>query len=226
MSAPNEGKRKISCGGTEGVPSTLEERRAARASIYRRLFGPALEVIEGSEDESPRIDLHVFGPGHAGREFYTVVTSGMSDEPMIAPDEFAREVRRAEIVIYVDQPGDSIFELLRVLARLPFSHRAWVGHGHSIPNGDPPSPLFPGSNLVAVLMLRSNVHPEKDMHHVVEIDGDPLNMLWPVLLTAGELDLKVREGTDALIDVFNEKRFSFVLDPGRSSLVGSRDADG
>lgn len=214
----------IGCGGPAGFgdsPTTanVEERRAARLAIYRRIFGEPRQEIRGNESDDPRVDLYVFGPGHAGREFYTIVTSGMSDRAMNVPADLGRDARRTELAIYVDQPGKSYFELLRVLARLPFVHDAWVGHGHTIPNGDPPVPLFQGSPLVAMLLLKSNVAPERDMFHVVEVEGDPLNMLMLLPITRGELDVKLERGVDALLDVFNAGQLSFVVDPGRASLV-------
>jgi Suppressor of fused protein (SUFU) len=193
--------------------------RAEREAIYGRIFGDVLEVIPGDTNESPRIDVHVYGPGHAAREFYTLVTSGMSDRAMKPPPEVGREGRRAELALYVDQPGKTFVELLRFVARLPFAHEAWLGHGHSIPNGEPPRPLFRGSELTGLLVLRSNVAPEASMQEVVAIDGDPVSMLMVLPVTATELDLKVREGAEALLEVFNTKQLSFVVDTGRPSVV-------
>lgn len=211
------------CGGGEsGDPSVslpVEERRGARLAVYRRIFGSPLQEMPGDDSEDPRIDLLVYGPGHAGREFFTIVTNGMSDRAMKTPAEVGRDGRRTELALYVDQPGRSWFDLLRILARLPFLHDAWIGHGHTIPNGDPPMPLFPGSELVAMLVLRSNVAPESDMHQVVEVEGDPLNMLMLLPITRGELELKLRDGTDALLAAFNSAQLSFVVDPGRASVV-------
>lgn len=211
------------CGGGEpsdpSISLPVEARRAARLAVYRRIFGPPIQELRGEESDAPRIDLLVHGPGHAGREFFTIVTNGMSDRAMNVPTDLGRDGRRAELALYVDQPGRSWFDLLRILARLPFLHDGWIGHGHSIPNGDPPMPLFPGSELVAMLVLRSNVAPESDMVQVVEVEGDPLNMLMLLPITRGELDLKLRDGTDALLGAFNRAQLSFVVDPGRASVV-------
>lgn len=192
---------------------------AARSAIYRRMFGELAEVSKDPIQGPDPIDVEIYRPGHAGREFYTLITSGMSDRAMNVPDDVGRDGRRAEIALYVDMPGPSFIEMVRTVAKLPFTHSSWVGHGHSIPNGMPPSPLFPGSQLCALLILMSNVAPERDAYHVVEIAGDPLHILWPVPITESELALKLERGTEALLEVFNEKQLSFVLDIGRTSLV-------
>jgi hypothetical protein len=43
------------------------------------------------------VDIHIVEPT-AARNYYTLVTSGMSDRPMAAPEE-CRECRYAELVI-------------------------------------------------------------------------------------------------------------------------------
>jgi hypothetical protein len=192
----------------------------ARADVYRKAFGEPTERIPGvATPRAPAIDVLVHPPGHATRSFYTLVTSGMSDRPMHPPADVGRDGRRAELVLYVDLPGPSLARLLQTLARLPHEAGGWLGAGHTIPNGDPPAPLFPGSRLSSVLLLDSVVAPERDTYRVVEIEGDPLHILWPVPLTAAELAFKIEHGSLALLDVFNERQFSFVLDPGRDSLI-------
>ena len=186
-----------------------------RRVVYQRMFGEPADVL--ADVESPPIDVHIYSPGHGQREFYTLITSGMSDRPMAVPDDL-QKARRAELALYVDQPGPSTVELLRTLAHAPFDHGLWLGHGHTLPNGDPPAALFPGSELSVVLVVQTVVSPERHTDEQVEIEGDPLNILCLLPITEAECQLKLSLGLDALLDKFNEEQLSFVLDPGRPSL--------
>ncbi len=190
-----------------------------RARLFARMFGPPLQVVKGTPGGAPPIDVSIHGPGFADREFYTLITSGMSDRRMTVPKDERYAARRVELAMYVDQPGPTVIALLQTLARLPHDQNLWIAHGHTLPNGDPPAALFPKSTLCAILMLLTNVAPESGMSTLLEIDGDAVSVLMPVPLTAAECTLALEQGLDALLAVMNEKRFSFVLDPGRASLV-------
>lgn len=193
----------------------------ARARLFAKMLGPAAEVVHDRSGLLPAIDVSIHRPGHGDREFYTLITDGMSDRPMNVPNDVDVKdaARRVELALYVDQPGPTVIALLQTLARLPHQQELWVGHGHTMPNGDPPAPLFPASKLSVILMLLSNVAPESGMSAVLEIDGDPVSVLMPMPITAAECAFKLEHGLEALLAVFNEKQLSFVLDPGRASVV-------
>lgn len=197
---------------------------SARVSAFQNLFGPAAEVVADPRAASaragaPRVDVAIHRPGHGDRDFYTLVTHGMSDRPMNSPPELGPEVRRAELVLYVDQPGPATIGLLRSIAGLPFTAGSWLGHGHTLPNGDPPAPLFPGGQLDTVLLLDPIVAPERHARRFLQVGGDPLGLLWLFPITSAESGLKVERGLQALLDEFNRAQISFVLDPQRPSLV-------
>ena len=94
-----------------------------------------------------------------------------------------------------------------------------TGQGHTIPNGQPPAPLFPGSELCALLLMPTVLEPDAFLGDHLTIESDPVNFLWIVPLTRGELDLKLNEGLPALLQRFDEGGLSHVLDEGRASLV-------
>ncbi len=191
---------------------------AARAAVLERAFGPPAEVSTDPDPRSIAVEVAIHPPGFADRSFYTLCTRGMSDRAMAVPDDVPSSPR-AELVLYVDQPGPTFVELLRTVAKMPHAAGHWLGAGHTLPNGDPPAPLFPGSALDTLLLLESVVAPERDLRRHAEVEGSPLLLLWPVPITAAECRLKLDRGTPALLDLFNEHELSFVLDPGRGSLV-------
>lgn len=199
-------------GNTCGVGAAF---RSVRVATYDRMFGPPLEVDSGSDG----VDVRIYEPGFAERSFYTLVTCGMSDAPMPGPPELGRDVLRAELILYVDQPGTSLVRLMRTLALMPRRMGIWLGHGHTLPNGDPPAPLFSGSVLDTLLILDTNVMPEREVWRHVALDGDPLRLLHPLPITSRECALKVSAGLAALLDRFDERKLSFVLDPGRDDVT-------
>lgn len=190
----------------------------ARAAVFARVFGEPVEVVRDEDPRTLAVDVAVHAPGFADRSFYTLVTHGMSDVAMPIPDGVEAS-SRTELVLYVDQPGPTFVRLLQTIAKIPHEADHWLGAGHTIPNGEPPAPLFPGSALDTVLVLESVVSPERELKSHVEISGSPLELLWVVPITAAECGLKVEEGVGALLNLFNERQLSFVLDPGRESLV-------
>src|SRR5258707_757227 len=97
------------------------------------------------------VDVHIVPPS-SERDFYTLITSGMSDNPMKAPPG-AEQLRYAELVLCLPSSWrmkayDVVSEetwrkdwpvlWLRRLARFPHEYHTWFFWGHSMPNGDPP----------------------------------------------------------------------------------------
>ncbi len=189
----------------------------ARSAVFDRLFGVPIDVDGGGAGDG--LDVRIHSPGFADRSFYTLVTSGMSDHPMHTPPELGPEVRRAEMVLYVDQPGPSTVRLLRTLALMPRRSGMWLGHGHTLPNGAPPAPLFPGSTLDTLLILDTIVMPEREIWRHVTLDDEPLRLLNPVPITSRECAVKLTMGLPALLERFNHRGLSFVLDTGRDDLA-------
>lgn len=234
--------------------SDTEERSASGAPIYRHgdreaPFEPVagdgeaikridahLERFLGKEQlvwhelvsDLVHIDVHQFAP-RAGRECTVLVTSGMSDRAMAAPEDHP-EWRHAEVLICLP-PSWSLDEeslkderhywpirLLKGIARFPHEYATWLGWGHTVPNGDPPEPFAPGVPFSSVLLefplsfpkefFSLRVNPEKEIRFFSLI---PLH--------DDELRLKMTKGVEALEDLFDAKGITDVLDPKRPSVA-------
>ena len=185
-----------------------------RLEVYSRLLGHPTGRAEGRGLEVLQIP-----PGFHGRDFHTLVTSGLSDRPMPVPEELGSEHRRAELALYLRRPGPEHVRLLQTCAALAGEPDTWLGHGHTIPNGQPPAPLFPGSSLSAVLLLRTILEPDAFLGDHLVLEGDPVNLLWLVPITTAELELKLVQGLEALLQRFDDGGLSHVLDEGRGSLA-------
>jgi hypothetical protein len=192
--------------------------KEAREAAYERLFGPCETVLHEMVPMIPHIDVLVFPAGHAGRDFVTLATSGMSDVPMTTPPD-CRDYARAELIFYCDRAEPIFQNILRELARFPHDNRTWLAETHTMPNGQPPRPLFPGHAVDGLFFMPTIVAPEDALDF--KIEGQPLRLLWVVPLTPAEMALKLEEGAVAIYDLFNrvDHPHVFSLAKPRASYV-------
>jgi hypothetical protein len=228
------GQREVTAGGSQilryghdtasqspiGFPDEdTTTHAAARETVYQRFFGDCDLVHHEVIPLIPHVDVYVFPPGYADRDFYTLVTGGMSDIPMTVPPQAGHTRQRAELVLYCHEPDERYLSLLRHLAHFPHDNRTWFGHGHTMANGQPSQSLFPDSDLDSFLFLSSVLKPDSTLAEELVINSDPVNLLWVVPITTPESDLKLERGINALLDLFGERQHPFILDEQRRSYV-------
>jgi hypothetical protein len=193
--------------------------------VYAKFFGSKWTVDRGDDADGPAIDVYAFRPGEDGRgkkrDFYTLVTSGMSAERMRVPK--GTPFRRAELILYVAEPTDHHVGLLRWLARLPLvQETTWYGFGTTMTNGNPPRPIFDDSDLSCFLFLEPVVGRDKAVHEKLEVDGDPVALLWVVPITEAECQFILDREPSDFLDLLDRKKHPFVLDEGRPSYVRAK----
>ncbi|MEI7685338.1 MAG: suppressor of fused domain protein [Planctomycetota bacterium] len=189
----------------------------ARENLYGELFGDRNTVNHELQARVPHVDVYVFEPGYDGRDFFTLITGGMSDRPMRAPADVA--CRRAEIVLYADRVDPQAVELLRWLAHLVHDQSTWLSPGSTMTNGQPPQPIFEGSKLNCFVFLDSVVQPDAFLHDKLAIGGDPVDLLWVVPISEKEMHLIRNKGLDPFLDLLDANRHSHVLNALRRSYV-------
>jgi len=191
-----------------------------REQAYASLFGESGTVLHEVLPLVPHIDVYSYKPGHANRDFWTLATSGMSDLAMTLPEDVGRDYARVELVFYCDEPKDCYTGLLRTMAHFPHDHETWLGPGHTMANGNPPSPIFQDTpGLDCFLFMPAILSPDDALANLVTLDGDPLNFLWLVPITSAECDLRLQRGMDALYDLFDQVRHPHVFTGNRRSYV-------
>ena len=126
-------------------------------------LGPAVATLDATCVELPDLALLVFAPpAEEPDEPWTVATLGMSARPMTLPAELVGKVpARAELLLRVptdprtgaasDLPWPLAWQ--RAIARLPHAAGSWLGHYHTVPNGDPPQPLVAGTGLAGFMLV-------------------------------------------------------------------------
>ncbi len=190
-----------------------------REKIYQDFFGPSDLVSHEVVPLVPHIDVWVHPPGYKEREFFTIVTSGMSDVPMNLEKGIPRSFARREMIMYAADHQEIYINLVRQFARFPFEYSTWLGVGHTIPNGNPPSPIFQDSELVAIVFLPAMVEPDRALADKLAIDGEPVEFLWPVPITQTELEFKLERGVEELAGLLMGMKSWPAVDPKRKSLV-------
>jgi hypothetical protein len=215
----------------EGFVAAVGQRPEVAEAFDRHVaehFGPVAFVLHEVASHLVGVHIYVIAPTEA-RPYQTLITSGMSERPMAVPEGYGiNPFAELMLCLPADWPltqealrderlGWPIW-LLKQVARFPHEYATWVGEWHSIPNGDPAMPYATGTPFAGVVVTPMiNVLPEA---RIIDVgDGTLIDLLALVPLHRAEVELKVSQGTDALIDAFDQGGISELLDPTRPSLV-------
>jgi hypothetical protein len=182
------------------------------------------------EKESPlvHVDVYVVKPPKERKHQY-LVTSGMSEKSMPVPAG-ASDGQYAELILglppdwplspeaFRDEANWWPIRLLKGLARYPHENKTWLYAGHSIPWSDPPKPYAENTKMTSVVLLRPRLIPEEG--HIIHVSKRKHIRLWGVFpLYQEEEDLKVRDGSDKLEELFDKNGVTELLDPARPSVA-------
>lgn len=196
-----------------------------------QFIGPVATVYHELMSDLVHIDVHIVEPTEE-RDYYTLVTSGMSDRAMNAPEGY-EELSYSELMICLpsDWPmGDENWKknenywpiwLLKFLARFPHEYQTWLWSMHTIPNGDPADPYVDGTGLCGAMLLPP-ITVDQEFWELPIDDEKTIHFFGIVPLHQDEMDLKLKEGAEALFDGFDEHGISELLDPGRPSTLGKK----
>ena len=189
----------------------------ARNEVYERFFGKVRHVFDEDAPLIPHIEVKAYSRrGAGGISICTLVTSGMSDLEMKVD---VAAPRRAELIFYCVEPLQEYVDTMRWLAHFPHDQKTWIGSAHTIPNGNPPLPLWGSSVLDTILLLPTIVARDATLPKELVLGGEPVHFLWVVPVTTPECELKLARGVGAILDLFEQNRHSHVFDPNRPSYV-------
>src|SRR5262245_19274320 len=185
--------------------------------------------------EPVHVDIHTVKPTQ-DRPYHTLVTSGMSDRPMLTPPDAPDEVRAcqfAELMLCLppDWPLDQKswenprhywpIYLLKMMARFPHEYQTWLWWGHTLPNGDPAEPYADNTKLCCALLLSPLLFDQK----FSQLDVSPektIHFLSIVPLYQEEIDLKLDKGAEALCELFSKHKVTELLDVKRENVCQKR----
>ncbi|MCC4595853.1 suppressor of fused domain protein [Xanthomonas campestris pv. phormiicola] len=213
------------------APARGEDSIEQISAHIERHLGPISNVLHEIISDTVHLDVHVV-PATEDTPYLRLVTSGMSDLPMTLPDGVdAPRFMELMLTLPPDWPlTQADFEdernywpvrLLKSLARLPHKYDTWLGYGHTVPNGDPAEPYAPGVGFDGVIVLAPVSTPEAFEELVVDADKT-IAFMTLVPLYPEEMALKLKKGTEALLDRFDAKGVQDVIDPGRPNVARKR----
>ncbi|MEO8606251.1 MAG: suppressor of fused domain protein [Chloroflexota bacterium] len=175
------------------------------------------------------IDIHMVSPTPE-RNYYTLVTSGMSSQPMKTP-EGAEAFRYAELMIclppnwpltqadFQDERNYWPLRWLKVLARLPHEYDTWIWASHTVPNGDPPKPFAPNTRLSGVILMQPSLMFSDAFIELKINDEKTVYFLSVMPLYREEMDFKLKNSAGSLLNDLAEAGVTEVLDIDRPNVV-------
>lgn len=195
-----------------------------------RHLGPVEQVFHEIVSPTVHVDIHWVAPS-AARPWHILVTSGMSERPMNAPEAMS-EFLYSELMVslpaswpisaeaFEDEANYWPIRWLKILARFPHEYETWLSFGHTMPNGNPPEPFAPSTDLCGMMLVPPAQAPE--LFELKMDDGRTIHF-WSLLpLYREEMDLKLEKGADALLDLFDQAGVSEVINPARPNVAPAR----
>jgi hypothetical protein len=192
-----------------------------------RYYGKIAMVFHEIMSDLVHIDVHWVQPT-VERPFHTLITSGMSDRPMTVPAG-AEDFRFGELVISLppDWPiTEEAFKnernywpvrLLKMLARFPHEYDTWLSFGHTLPNGDPAEPYADNTKLCCAYLLYPLLADRQFWS--LEANSEKTIRFYSIIpLYRAEVELKLKQGSDALLDKLGEHEVNELLNPKRVNV--------
>jgi len=170
-----------------------------RENHYKKYLGEMDHQIlqSGAESTDVFVEFYKFKPAPK-RPGYTLITGGMSDAKQNIPLDYKRTSGRTELLMYVAEPQDWMFGLLRELASMPFRNNNFVHWNHSCCLGD--NMITKSSGITHALYMPPFFECERFADNLY-INGGKVDPLWVVPITRPELELCQQEnGLVAVMD--------------------------
>lgn len=219
---------KIEPESQETVYCTESEMQAIEEHV-EKYIGEITWVMHEIVSDNLHIDVLIVEPTPE-RNFYTLITLGMSALPMFVPED-SEISPYAELMICLppdwvikqteentdDEPADEKnywpVRWLKMLARFPIDYKTWLGYGHSIPNGE----HFANNTKLNGIILSPPL--EEEEFFCLPLDNKDIYFWNLVPVYEEEMQLKLDNGADKLFELFDEYDISSVLDVNRQNVA-------
>lgn len=226
-------REAAAAGGAAGAVMDVDsparrDRWNRRMAFYEKHFGPCEFAVQEVLQQKPRVDILIFPPNpERNRYYYTLVTSGMSDERMNTPPDLPKRMGRCELITYLEDANIGAeglktawpVQVLSYLAHLPFLYKTWLGESHTIPNGDPPVPFVPETRLTTALLLPPIYEDEAFHSEGLYYSGEQVQFYWVSFITRAETEFKLANGYEALMRKFEAADFPVTIVADRADLL-------
>lgn len=198
----------------------------AAINDHLKKFFPSSDIFVFDELVSPdfHLDTYLIKPGE-DRGFYTLMTAGVSGNPMQVPDP--RIPAHLELFILLPETwkfqdgqwrNQEYFwpiELIKSLGRFPHANNTFLGYGHTIPESKN-SFLF-AKGFVATILLKSSLVNEEFQR--IDYDSGCIDLLMPIPLYKSEYDFKKECGIEWLLEKMIVNGYPDIIDLDRKAMV-------
>jgi Suppressor of fused protein (SUFU) len=208
----------------ESTGGTASDLTAALRAHVEKYLGKVDEILADESRDQTRIEVQHVRPEMA-RPYHTLVTAGMSARPMRVPSNVDAP-RYLELMITLPEQwkvgdrGDKWhwpIQQLQMLARLPHASGSWLGWGHTVPNGDPPQPLARSTKLCGAIIAPSLLVPRR--FYELTVDSRQIAIFSVIPIYREEMELKARDGMEALLARMVEHDVNDLIDPRRRNVA-------
>jgi len=188
---------------------------------FTKYFGPIentiSEIIPGSKVS---IDINIIPDSNQG--YLTLVTTGMSDEPMDYSNE-EKTFKYAELAFKlpsswpVDQKSiqdpqkNWPIQWIRRTAHIPHIYEGWIEAGVILPNGEPPQPFASNTKLSSILLCT----PEYPQLQSINTQQGKVEIYNLIPIYEEERNFALKHGHMALLEKMREAGISDILDINR-----------
>lgn len=186
--------------------------------------------------EIPTLDLHldVFFIKPENSTFNILLTCGMSTLKMEVDEQAGNpaEFEFAELMMLIPKEiefeqvysgqnkNDWIISILKQSAKFPHFYDTWIGIGHTLQAEMDMSPYSSGTEFVGALILPS-VTFDKDFTEIHK-NGRKINIYIVFPLYKDELEFKIENGYNKLLDLLIKANGKEVLNLKRKSLISKK----
>lgn len=199
-----------------------------------KYFGHYEHVFHEIVSTDIHLDICVIPP-RKDHNYYTLVTFGMGAHKMNVPEELSeKKLERAELLInlppdwklsekdWQEEKWYWPIDVLKWVARLPIRDRnTWLGWGHTISSGEP---FAESTKLCGAMLLNPGVFGEPSYFCTLP-DGDDVNFYQLIPLYKEEMEFKLENSVDELIDKCPDEILE-VINPTRLNAITDEETIG
>lgn len=211
--------KKLTMYGTEDMFLYTEKEIDEYECYIQENFGEYKEVLHEIISPDIHLDIIVVPPTDED-PYYKLITMGVGAYAMNIPENLrGEELEHMELVLYLPKTWDIKssdekdywpIRYLKILGRLPINMDTWLGFGHTIHGNEDMTPFAENTELNSfVLLTACNLMYER--LDLTLSSGKKINFYQMFPLYQEELDYKLENGLDALLDLFDDEDILPVL---------------
>ena len=205
-----------------------EHAEAVAEHLDKRYSSEEITVFH--EIFSPDLHLDVYFVQAEKHNFNILLTAGMSTLEMTVPNavENPQEYKFAELMLLLpksitfgkvtgDNPNDWLIAMLKEAARFPHHYDTWLSIGHTLQATADMEPYTENTSYTGIVILPSVTFDEE--FTLVQSGENLINIYSVFPLYADEMNYKIENGYNALLDKLIEKNAKEIFDENRVNLL-------